>query len=445
MSSLLPSHPVVAISYLHSLEKAGYTPLLETYTVIIRDLLKAKSTPQLVARGWDLYAHTRLVAHPTPDVALFSTMIQACSRGSNPSPERAIDLFTEMTVDNGIPPSEEAYNGVIRACACEGSQESYFEALRFMRQMLDANVNPSKHTFHALLEGARRHGDLARARWMLVKMVEVGGESTPDTNTIGRVFQTYASYKVPIKGPTKNAIKKKSSLSSTSSTTTSKRSESSTINSNSNRKSSKADPVSFAGTQTMLEVMGESSLSYPGPLPQTSEELLAEARVLMLQIVPLSILEIDSPPISAFQQRSNVNNSLFPSVIPSTFLFNSYLELLAVHAPLPITISFFDHAFETAQVGKNRFTYERMIHQCEMAKNKELGMRTALKTFGEWRDWMGDSEKVKLSKARKVEGFLIEEEIKVKDGTGKNISNMWGSMIRNLARSVFFLSFSIVC
>lgn len=421
LSSLIISHPSIAISYLHSLEKAGLTPLLETYTVLIKHLLRPKSTPQLIARGWDLYAHTRLVAYPVPDVGLFSTMIQACSRGSQSSPERANDLFVEMTVDNGLPPSEEAYNGLIRSYACEGSIENYFEALRYMRQMLDNNVEPSKHTFHALLEGARRHGDLARARWMLVKMVEVGGKSEPDSNSIGRVLQTYASYKVPVKGgggakKSKSSIPLSSQVSSSSSTSTSPR-----------KKNSAPEPKSFTSTHAILKVMGESSLDYPGPLPQTSEELLLEARILMLQCVSPHVLDSNIPLQSAFNERKNITNSLFPNVVPSTFLLNSYFELLAMHAPFPVTVDFFNHAFVAAGIEKNRFSFERMITQCEMSKNKEHGMKVALETFGEWKEWCSGTSKLAV-------GEGAGEKRKVKEGEGKNISKMWASMIRNLAR-----------
>lgn len=413
IASVLSSRVDVAISHLHSLEVAGHIPLQETYTLIIRHLLQPESPPHLVSRGWDLYAHSRLVAHPMPSPSLFSAMIQACSRGLHPSPERAIDLFTEMTIDNSLPPTEEAYNGVIRACACEGSQASYFEALRYMRQMLDANVPPSKHTFHAVLEGARRHGDLARARWMLVKMIEVGGAAAPDANSIGRVFLAYAANKVPLKGLVKGRA-------------------GGVVGMPSMEISSKSDsPKRFSSAsgdsppaQAIIEALGESSLNYPGPLPQTSDELMMEARTLMLQCVPASTLEPphSDPPSS----KSPSPTSIFPSVLPSTFLLNSYLEVLAAHAPFNEALDYFNHAYSHLGVQKNRFTFERMITRCETAKNKDVGVEAAKACFKEWRSWCG-AEKT----------MVVEDEAVLKGGlgtSGKNISMMWGSMIRNLAR-----------
>lgn len=423
LSTLLPSHPELALKHLYSLEASGHTPLLATYTNLIRTLLAPNSPPHLFSRGWDLYAHTRLVSHPIPDVALYSEMIQACSRGPHPSPERALDLFIEMTVDNNLPPSELAYNGVIRACAKEGSQPNYFEALRLMRQMLDTNVMPSKHTFHAALEGAMRHGDLARARWMLVKMVGMGGDSTPDSNTMGLVFQTYASHRAPVSHYTARRVRTPAPFpppatgdSPAEEVTTPEPSEPSPYPSvDLPASNAPTEEQTTSSTADIIELLGESSLFYPGPLPQTANELVVEARNLMMQCVGADAFpsSSDTPPPSHL--------SIFPAVMPTPFLLNSYLSVLGNHAPFPEMVEFFSTAYSKLGVHKNRHAFERMMEKCEVAKNRELGLKVARETFAEWKEWL----------TSEVEEDGVKKQA---ERSGNNISAMWSSMIRVLAR-----------
>lgn len=428
IESFLPSHPALAIQHLHALEAGGHIPLLISYTSVIRCLLRTDSPPHLVARGWDLYAHTRLVAHPVPDVALYATMIQACSRGPSPSPERAIDLFTEMTGDNRLAPSERAYNGVIRACSRQGSQENYFEALRYMRQMLDANVVPSRHTFHAIFEGAMRHGDLARARWMLVQMMGVGGDASPDANSLGLVFQAYANHVVP-KGT------KAGGAPVVLKTVDAPRVQVEDFN---------APPAHerSTGTNAIIELLGESSLSFPGPLPQSSEELLAEAKNLMSQCVHPSSLPPLSESLTSNDLLPPFDSPVFPSLVPTTFLLNSYLNLLSSHADLDPAAHFFNTAYARLGVAKNRFTFEKMMTRCEVGRNKTVAMRFATETFKEWRAWDPTPEKVKTEQVEEEGGEKVEPEVPRSvlhaGKTGTNTSKMWASMIRSLARYVSF-------
>jgi hypothetical protein len=422
LSTLLPSHPELALKHLYSLEASGHTPLLATYTNLIHTLLAPNSPPHLFSRGWDLYAHTRLISHPVPDVALYSEMIQACSRGPHPSPERALDLFIEMTVDNHLPPSELAYNGVIRACAKEGSQPNYFEALRLMRQMLDTNVMPSRHTFHAVLEGAMRHGDLARARWMLVKMVGMGGDSTPDSNTMGLVFQTYASHRPPVSQNLARRVRTPapfpppaSNDSPAEGVVSPEPSPSPSVDTPTTSNNPTTEEQTTSSTTDIIELLGESSLFYPGPLPQTADELVVEARNLMMQCVGAEAFpsSTDAPPPSHL--------SMFPAVRPTPFLLNSYLSVLGNHAPFPETVDFFHTAYSSLGVQKNRHAFERMVEKCEVAKNRELGLKVARETFAEWKEWL----------TSEVEEDGVKKQV---ERSGNNISAMWSSMIRVLAR-----------
>lgn len=454
LSAILPSHPELALQHLRSMEASGHTPLLATYTAVTKRLLSPASPPHLVREGWDLYGHTRLVAYPVPDVSLYSTMIQACAHGAHPSPERAVDLFIEMTDDNKLPPSELAYNGVIRACAREGSREYYYEALRYMRRMLDENVAPSRHTFHALLEGARRHGDLARARWMLVKMIAVGAESTPNETTLALLLQTYAAFKpsspqTQKAGSPANEVKEvPEGASSAVAAKEPAQTEADTRPRPARTLEAKDDPAQLSdrttgaptGALRIIELLGEASLFYPGPLPQTSAKVLTEARNLMLQVVDDAALGSQSPS-PTLSTMSAASTSMFPSVEPSTFLLNSYLAVLNSHAPFAAALDYFHHAFTATDVPKNRYSYELIMRRCELARNKEAAVEAAKKVWEEWLVWSetpfpgaaaahGDFDRGNdLNIEKHVEEWAQERR------NGQHVSKMWSGLIRVLARA----------
>ncbi|GAA5912491.1 uncharacterized protein JCM6883_005919 [Sporobolomyces salmoneus] len=441
LTSLLPSHPELAVRHLHSMEALGYTPLPATYNLIVSRLLSPSSPAPLVRKGWDLFAHSRLVSHPIPSVELYATMIQACSRGSHPSPERAVDLFTELTDDNRLPPNELAFNGVIRSCAREGSQEYYYEALRYMRRMLDENVEPSKYTFHALLEGAKRHGDLARSRWMLVKMVGVGGNVKPDQNTLGLVFQTYASYR-PEGGKRKERVKEvKKEIDAADRPSSILKPEQDPANVPLSTSTSRSEDD--AGPLALIELLGESSLFYPGPLPQTSAQVLEEAQNLMLQIVSPTALGLPQGDSSTTSARP----SMFPDVQPSTFLLNAYLSILNSHSQLSASLDFFDRAYEVSQVEKNQYSYELVMRRCELGKVNSEVVGKAKGIFEEWLKWSSEvCPEVEELRQRKEAGEEMEsmeiekigkvaKEWEKERRNGKNVSKMWGGLIRVLAKA----------
>ncbi|KAM0754561.1 hypothetical protein T439DRAFT_377023 [Meredithblackwellia eburnea MCA 4105] len=439
LSSILPAHAELAIRHIHSLESAGYTPLMETYTLLISTLLSPSSPPHLVSRGWDLFAHTRLVSHPVPSVELYTTMIAACARGLHPSPERAVDLFTEMTDDHGLPPSTETFNALIRACARRGKQEDYFEALRFMRRMLDDNVPPTRQTFHAILEGAKKLGDLPRARWMLVKMVEVGGAAAPDASTLGLIFLTYARFVPQTRISGERDARKSGSGGSPAS-----RRRDELIHVEGQRSGEETSnperPLLGDEASGILSILGEQSINYPGPLPQTTEALLAEASTLMSQCVdsrllasPISQALFDSAPLPSPQQ------TIFPSVRPTTFLVNSYLTFLAAHAPLSVMIDFFDNSFQLLGVEKNRHSFEVVMKRCEKAKNRVQGLEIAKSVFNQWQQWdggvkedPGESGDGNDPRASNQDGVQSLQPWGKKSGS--NISAMYASMIHTLAR-----------
>lgn len=438
------------------MEAAGYTPLRETYTAVTKRLLHS-SNPHMVRDGWDLFSHSRLVAYPVPDVPMFSTMIQACSHGDHPAPERAIDLFTEMTEDNGLPPSELAYNGVIRACARDDSREYYHEALRFMRRMLDDNVKPSRHTFHAVLEGAKKHGDLARARWMLIKMVGVGGDVVPNDGTLALVFQTYAWYR-----PTgKSTLAKVVQPQAVKSDSRGKGADASAEQAGAvegtvevddemhpeddpaNLSAAPAPSTGSASAAQIIELLGEESLFYPGPLPRTSAQTLAEARKLMLQVIDASLLDAKTPGPPALND-TRPPSTMFPLVQPTSFLLNSYLTVLARQGTFAAASDFFNAVYDRTGVPKSRYTYQLMMQRIELLRNGEQAVEAAKKVWEEWLRWTetplpplspeereGESaEALRDRRARDEEKWAEERR------NGENVRIMWGGLIRVLARCV---------
>ena len=160
----------------------------------------------------------RHVAHPIPDAYLYTvTMFAACaSRVIAPQPARTLDLFTKMTVDKRIALTTAAYTAAIYACSCLCEKLYVGEAFRLAREMLDGHRDayeqpalvPDRRAFCALLEGAKRVGDLAKVRWILAEIVaesmraargDVQRMVVVDEGVMTHVFHAYATYRVPFK------------------------------------------------------------------------------------------------------------------------------------------------------------------------------------------------------------------------------------------------------
>ncbi|KAK4058449.1 hypothetical protein OIO90_000608 [Microbotryomycetes sp. JL221] len=462
LMSLLPLSPELALKHLHQLEAAHYTPLLESYTAVISHLLSPTSPPHLVSRGWDLFAHTRLVSHPTPSVELYTTMIQACATSAYPSPERALDLFHEMTIDNKLIPTEKTFNNVIKTCCRQGSLNQYFEGLRLMKQMLNDNVEPSRYTFNALLEGSRRHGDLARARWMLVRMCAIAHDNVkPDSNTLGLVFQTYATYQPPVRQIgrlTTNTNTKQQQEPQGTTIAQSVESSKEDDNMASSIPSVDQETPLLPSTKDVIRLFQNDSivadLTYPGPLPQTTVELVNEAWTLLSQCVDRRILRVDAKHDDGCNQPFETNPS-FSRVIPTPFLLNSFQSVLESHAPFNDVVEFYDMAWTRLNVSRNRFTFEQMMERCETAKNRDKGLEVARRVFQDWQSWFKQQQQQQQQQQAQVDEFSNRNDARsqpesqespsalvgASDATrhrivtnGFNVSKMWASMIRNLAR-----------
>lgn len=183
--------PTSALAVLHSYETTQHPAPIKSYTRVISRLFRAHHSSLAQAQAWDLFSHMRYVAHPEPDAHLWALMI-----GSSTTPERALDLFQEIVAKSpkhaAAPPA--VYTAVIKACARSGEEQYVNEAYRLARERM--NVWPQEkldtRALCALLEGAKRVGDLPRARWILAEVVR--DEGVVGSEAILHVLHAYATY-----------------------------------------------------------------------------------------------------------------------------------------------------------------------------------------------------------------------------------------------------------
>lgn len=207
----------------------------------------------------------RLVAHPTPTVEVFDAMIYGCSLDDRASPERALDLFTEMT-ESGIKPSYNTYLGLIRSCARDKDKESpfYHEALRLLKELLERGFQPEKDIFNCILEGARSRGDIGRAKWIVANMLQISSRLplldpkenplAPDYKTFNSLFLTAATYRPP--NPRKKDIKLEEIQGGTAA-----RSEEDGVNVNAEHEQTKEDTSDAISSQASTSTSAEQAES----------------------------------------------------------------------------------------------------------------------------------------------------------------------------------------
>lgn len=317
----------------------------------------------------------RYAAHPSPDALLYGLMIRACASPSfcnGVEPERALDLFTEMTVQQGIPPNAGTYIAIILACARSGRRAYVHEAFRLAKQMLDAHrdargaseFRPSKRLFCALLEGAKRIGDLARARWILAEMIrtsreeqeEHGGATEPsvkvDQEVMLHVFQTYAAYKLPFKRSETVIVEQTSDAPVSPSPTNSNRSEA-----------------------TDVEPVPETNSTFLHIPPQDRAALLAEVDTLFSQIVELRN-----------QAHDDVSHNFrFVEVTPQ--LLNAYLSVHYARSSPRVCHDLYRKLFSGLGVQKIPRIHIEALERCTNAR-KGPDRIDALKFAEEiWEEW----------------------------------------------------------
>lgn len=365
---------------------------MPTYTRLITALFSAQSSIGH-AQAWDLFTHMRYVAHPNPDAQLYTQMIRACASSlvSSAEPERALDLWTEMTVDHGIAPSAGAYTAIILACARSGSKTYIHEAFRLAKEMLDSHrdargrsaFKPDGKTFCALLEGAKRVGDLARARWILAEMVR-GDENGAENGFVDariteevmmHVFHTYASYTVPFKRTAAPLVKQKVDNDPQQSPL----SEDPVPAQSTTQASSAAESV--LGDQTQTGLPSEASIpSFSHLPPQSRSEVIGEARALLTRIMD----ETHAAP-SPFAAEPT---GKFGHVQLTPRLANSYLSVHYKHGSLDECRRLFWTIFEDLGVSRNVRSFVEALERCANARRGTE--RADALAFAEelWAQWM---------------------------------------------------------
>lgn len=249
-----------ALRVLHAYENKSLFPSVQSYTRLISALFSTTPpTPpsnRYYTHAWDLFAHMQYVSGHTPDVLLYALMIRACAGTSSAGmgkgsvyveTERALDLWTEMTIDRKLTPNKGAYNAIINVLARSSLSYSspdsttpastsssaaaanqpnprktdsyYTHAFLLARQMFSSSLNaygepnpemgPDGDTFKALLIAAKRRGDLGRARWILAEILRLDSEVNNkgdgekkkllDEEVMMHVLHAYASYRPPFK------------------------------------------------------------------------------------------------------------------------------------------------------------------------------------------------------------------------------------------------------
>jgi hypothetical protein len=357
--------PESALSLLHAYENAGRPAPMTAYSRIIAALFRTSSS-LAHAQAWDLFSHMRYVAHPQPDALLFTQMIHACALTTPSEPERALDLFTEMTIDHRIPPTAGAYTAAILTCARTGSKVYVNEAFRLAKEMLDSHrdargrgiFRPDSHIFAALLEGAKRIGDLGRVRWILAEMVDAsrkdpeGKEIVVDERIMTHVFHSYAAYKPPFRrsmAPLADQNKGDINISG----------------------SSPVEPVEESSAP--VRPPQEPTIFTHLP-PQSRFEVISEIRALFSRISPV----LPSPPASL---------PAFPNVHVTVRLLNAYLSAFYAHASLKTAHETFRTVFVDHSLKKDALTLVEALERCAGARP---GLeRKNVSSFAEeaWHEW----------------------------------------------------------
>lgn len=358
-------------------------PPMKTYTSLISTLTSVPSS-LAKAQAWDLFSHMRYVAHPTPDAVIYTLMILACahappSGGAGDSePQRALDLFTEMTVDNNISPTRDTYTAIILACARSGEEKFVNEAFRLAKEMLDGHRDalgrltfaPNNALFGALLQGAKRIGDLPRARWILAEMVQVilrqhharvdDGMTVPEQdevvlteNKMVHMLHAYASYRIPFhRSATRITEGPGNSLE--------------TIPVESASPDSPEIPIDVSATEADKgNGIGEVATTDADPTfdsapPQSREEVIAEAKNLFEGILH----DTQRSQASSSHDLGNEPPLLFKDVHISTELVNAYLSVHYSHGKIAEAWSLFKIIFEEVGVKRSFFSYVEALEAC---------------------------------------------------------------------------------
>ncbi|KAH7882214.1 hypothetical protein F5I97DRAFT_1913236 [Phlebopus sp. FC_14] len=350
--------PVNALALLHQYEASGHYAPMMSYTRVISALFNVRTSPAssprlgrlaAQAQAWDLFAHMRYVAHPTPDAHLYAIMIRACGSFTRPEPERALDLWTEMQ-ENDIEPTKGAYEALIRVCGRAG-KDWLGEGIRLVREMNDKHpLSPTngRRIWCGLLEGCKRAGDLNRARWILAEAVRGSQgprksadaeEAAVDDEMMIHVFHTYASYKPPFqRGATRIVDGRSSSDAETSAVAAEVISPADTSSFNVYTSPTHDRHPSSGGNAIPDVRMPDRVPSFSRLPPQTASDVIAEVQALFDNI-------LRDHHVSNKSDFSSPLAGKFAHVRLTTSLLNAYMSVFHAHASVETVRDTFNALF----------------------------------------------------------------------------------------------------
>ncbi|KAG8969028.1 hypothetical protein FRC03_004702 [Tulasnella sp. 419] len=376
VQAFLQAHRIQeARSIVFRYEEENRPPAQETYLLLVKTLLSSRSAMagQHRATAWDTFAHMRYVAHPNPSAEMYSTMISACADASVPQPHRALDLFTEMTVDHKIPPTRDAYNAVIRACARSRDKAFAYEAFRLAKELVETHnsieadtveeqsikdsLRPNIDTFSALLEVTMRTGDLARARWILAEMIQAG-ERLNDT-IMGHVFHTYATYNPSMKKSLVKELGKTQEVSV----------------------EPEHEPIEASSQPTEVTTSSENNSNL---MPQTRAGILREVKALFCRIISGHGSEGSAPGFNP--------DLAFSGVQITTNLLNSLLAVHYRHSTTSAAIRIYNEVFPQFNVARNSQSYADALAALVISKSGKESAKVKIKAreLAEpiWESWV---------------------------------------------------------
>ncbi|KAG8946320.1 hypothetical protein FRC04_011950 [Tulasnella sp. 424] len=365
---------------IHHYESEGLIPSQSTYGNLIRGLFAASTpsssphSPQYRALAWDMFAHMRYVAHPTPSLDTYNAMLQACADAISPSPQRALDLFHEMTVENRIRPTTATYNAVMLTCARSGKKDYMHEAYRLGKQLLDEyrhvvdngggakeQLQPDLATFKAMLEAAKRLGDLPRARWILAELIRL--KESVDEEFMGHIFHVYASFKPTFRRSAVPIVKE-------------------------DQPKETLDEVDVGESDLESGVPSVQLQPHASLVPQSREEVLQEAQALFRRI--LRGQEITR--MGDMWTDTTHPDWPFSTVKITTNLLNAYMSVHLNHAPPEKALSLFtsgkDNLYTRFHVTKNSQSFATVLDRLAIVKGR-AARKEAIKLAEEvWREWI---------------------------------------------------------
>ncbi|WVN89723.1 uncharacterized protein L203_104953 [Cryptococcus depauperatus CBS 7841] len=391
-----PSDPRPAIAHLRQAERIGQPFPQSSYQVVIEHLTIPSALVQpnshTRAMAWDLFAHMRLIAHPTPTQTLYATMIRACGEARQPQPERARDLWIEMTVQEKLEPRSAEYNAIIKALG--STKKDYLEAFDLLRQLLvkhhdaifvpfeeeegvpkSSEYLPTLETFISVMEGTKRAGDVNRARWVLTEVVKLSraGQALNIPNwtrganegLMSAVFMTYAAW-VPVLARREMKLQKDDKVLKQDSKSPNKE----TVTAEFERKDAGSDEAYLnidvledidSSATSATDITTEGSFVDENLAPITAADALRESTRLFERI----LFDV----ASSFQSKKDFLPFQHVDLIPR--LINSYISVHLAHgSSLAAVKQTFDRAWEDAsaasrrQIRPNAWTYILLLEKC---------------------------------------------------------------------------------